>query len=156
MDDGTISALRGFDDIWARVSGASEGGAPSLGALAEAAARQCELLTALSRRCPAQAARLRGMAAAERALICRLRAERFLASGEDCRPSAACAVVNNALCALREAQLGASSLAEGLQAAANAAPCELRRSLDALAAGERCRARELRELILCCFGANCS
>ena len=37
MDDGTISALRGFDDIWARVSGASEGGAPSLGALAEAA-----------------------------------------------------------------------------------------------------------------------
>ena len=38
MDDGTISALRGFDDIWARVSGASEGGAPSLGALAEAAA----------------------------------------------------------------------------------------------------------------------
>ena len=156
MDDETLSALRGFDDIWARVSGTAEGGAPSPGALSDAAARQRELLCALAARCPRSAARLRAMAAAEAAAVCRLRAEHFLRTGENHCPAEACAVIKNTLCSMREAHMGAASLADKLQEAANAAPCELRRTLDALAAAERCRARELRELVLREFGVNCS
>lgn len=153
MDNETLSALKGFDGVWDRVSGRP---APSLGELADAAERQRELLCALAGRCPQHAARLRTMAAAEAAAVCRLRAENFLAAGENYRPAAACALVKSALCALREAYLGASALADKLQEAANAAPCELRNTLDVLAAAERCRARELRALVLCGFGVNCS
>ena len=95
MDDETLSALRGFDDIWARVSGTAEGGAPSPGALSDAAARQRELLCALAARCPRSAARLRAMAAAEAAAVCRLRAEHFLRTGENHCPAEACAVIKN-------------------------------------------------------------
>ena len=148
MDDETLEALRGFGGVWGRVEGRGEAAPPPLGALAEAASRQCELLSALARVCPRSSARLRRMASEEAALAARLRAEDFLAGGGGRAAAAACAVVRNPLCGLREAYNAASALGEALQAAANAAPCALRRALDPLAAGERRRACALRELIL--------
>ena len=134
MDDETLEALRGFGGVWGRVEGRAEA-APALGDLAEAASRQCELLSALARVCPRSSARLRRMASEEAALAARLRAEDFLAGGGGRAAAAACAVVRNPLCGLREAYNAASALGEALQAAANAAPCALRRALDPLAAG---------------------
>ena len=139
MDDETLEALRGFGGVWGRVEGRAEA-APALGDLAEAASRQCELLSALARGCPRSSARRRRMASGE--------AEVFLAGGGGRAAAAACAVVRSPLCGLREAYNAASALGEALQAAANAAPCALRRALDPLAAGERRRACALRELIL--------
>ena len=80
MDDETLEALRGFGGVWGRVEGRAEA-APALGDLAEAASRQCELLSALARVCPRSSARLRRMASEEAALAARLRAEDFLAGG---------------------------------------------------------------------------
>ena len=64
MDDETLEALRGFGGVWGRVEGRAEA-APALGDLAEAASRQCELLSALARVCPRSSARLRRMASEE-------------------------------------------------------------------------------------------
>lgn len=154
MDDESISALRGFDDIWRRVSGEAPPDAPALDALIDASVRQRERLRALARCFPQLSRRLCAMAAAETELVRRLRAENFLISGEDCRAAPACAVISSPLGALREAYSCALALAESLQAAANAAPCELRGVLDRLAAAERCRARELREIVLRAFMGN--
>ena len=76
---------------------------PALCALIDASARLGELLRALAPRCPAFCQALNAMAAAESAAQRRLRAEHFLASGENYCPGGACALVRDPLCALREA-----------------------------------------------------
>ena len=152
MDKADLDAIGGFNTVWSRVSGSAE----PLTALADSAERQRELLCALARCCPSASAKLTAMARAEAALICSLRAEHFLATGEDYRPAPACAVVQGRLRSLRSAYINSGKLAAGLTAAANAASDELRAALDRLAADERCRERALRELILRELGANCT
>lgn len=154
--DEALEGLARFDAVWGRVSGGDGAAAPGLGELVEQAERQRERLCALARRRAGWRAKLLAMASELAALILRLRAEHFLSTGGDCRPGEACAVVKEPLAALREAYLGSSALADRLQEAANAAPCELRPCLDALAAGERRRARELRGMILRALGVNYS
>lgn len=152
MDKADLDAIGGFNSVWSRVSGAAE----PLTTLADSAERQRELLCALARCYPAISGKLTAMARAEAALICALRAEQFLATGEDHRPAPACAVIRGKLCSLRDAYVNSGKLAAALTAAANAASDDTRCALDRLAADERCRERALRELILRELGANCS
>ncbi len=156
MDERTLDALRAFGGVWGRVSGDGDAARPALCALIDASARLGELLRALAPRCPAFCQALNAMAAAESAAQRRLRAEHFLASGENYCPGGACALVRDPLCALREAHSLSERLASSLQEAANAAPCGQRGALDALAAGERRRCRGLRAMVLRAMGVNCT
>ncbi len=156
MDGTTLDALRGFDGVWGRVTGTAPAAGVELCALIEMAARQRELYCALARRCPSASGKLERMARDEQALIRRLCAENFLLTGECGKCSDACAVVRGVLSALRSAYLGACELAVALDAAANAASGELCATLRSLAAAERCREQEMRELILRAMGANCT
>lgn len=149
MDDSVLASLRSFDGVWGRVTGSGGGSeSHSLREITDMAARLAEQYAALARRCPREAQRLTRLSRETGALLRRLTAENFLLTGEAYVPASACAVIHGSLAGLRGAYLASCELAEALSDSAAGYCGALRRTLERLSAGERCRSREVRELIL--------
>lgn len=155
MDDNILESLRSFDGVWGRVTGSGSQAEKTLGLreVTDMAARLCEQYTALARRCPQFAQRLSRLAREEGALMRRLTAEGFLLTGEEHVPASACAVIHGSLAGLRGAYLASCELAEALSLNASVASGALIQTLERLSAEERCRARDVREMILRAMGA---
>lgn len=165
MDDMIKESLDGFPDLWKRVSCQPQS-PPEQEAKADTYSQEDTLLglihdetctgvyaAALARMCPADGrAVLQRHAAQARRHLRRLRAEYFLATGvtggcnEDCR------AMGDKLPALRAEFLRAGDMAERYEQAAERADSpELRDVFTSFAADERCRARELRSLVIGSF-----
>ena len=159
MDDMLTESLAGFDAVWQRVTG-REGPAAAPAApvprpdtlldlmRAEVCAAACA--SALARSFPAggRAVLLRHAADARRHLR-RLQAEYFIAAGVQGVPGGDCPAPAGKLAALRALFLQAEDMAGRYGQAAAQTDCDaLQQALSAFAADERCRAQELRALLV--------
>ncbi len=151
-------SLAGFDALWQRVAGVR----PALPAAFDAEDALLGFIqeeTCASVRSAALARQFRGdartllqrQAELARLHVRRLRAERFIVTGLAGADEVDCRVPADRLAALRGAYLRAGALAEGYDAAAQAADGELAALFAAFAADVRTRARELRALLVGSF-----
>lgn len=156
MDDTVLASLRGFGDVWERVTGeaASPGPEDDLRRLMCRAERLIEYLSALSGRLRSAAPRLNRLTDGQRRILRRLRAELYLLTGEVYSPPAACALAAGSLGALRTACLAAGEAADDFADSARRAGSGLSALLDSFSAAERACSRELKELILRAMDAN--
>lgn len=163
MDDMIKDSLAGFDVLWQRVEGGCESAAtqaPKAAYSPEEVLRSlireetCAAMNAanLARSCQGDGrALLQRHAADARRHLRRLRAEYFIRTGatppcpEDCPCGA------GRLAALRASYLQAKDLADRYTEAAGHAEPELREVLSSYAEDERCRAKDLRSLLLGSF-----
>ncbi len=151
-------SLAGFDALWQRVAGvrpalpaAFDAEDALLGFIQEEACAAVRA-AALARQFRGEARTLlQRQAELARLHVRRLRAERFIVTGLSGTDKVDCRVPADKLAALRGAYLQAGALAEGYDAAAQAAGGELASLFAAFAADARTRAQQLRTLLVGSF-----
>lgn len=172
MDDILKESLSDFDAVWQRVTGQCTGDGNNSGDPPPCAkpAEDAPLSDTLTRliheeTCAAACARslvrsfpadgravLQRMAAGSRRRLRRLRAERFIATGDAGGSSEDCGGPAGKLASLRTVYLRYNALAEGYDAAAGrTADPDLRDALAAFAGEAHCSAREARALLIDSF-----